>query len=91
MTEQDASDAATLTVSSGRALVAGESLVARITLATSTMARLPGHATPDFAVTATGTGVVLTGAATTHSAGHVHRLRRRHRADRDGDAHSDGC
>ena len=62
MQEQDASDTATLTVSSGRALVAGESLVARITLATSTMARLPDHATPDFAVTATGTGVVLTSA-----------------------------
>ena len=65
MQEQDTSDTATLTVSSGRALVAGESLVARITLATSTMARLPDHATPDFAVTATGTGVVLTSAATT--------------------------
>ena len=64
MEEQDASDAATLTVSLGRALVAGESLVARITLATSTMARLPDHATPDFAVTASGTGVALTSATT---------------------------
>ena len=64
MEEQDASDTATLTVSLGRALVAGESLLARITLATSTGARLPDHATPDFAVTATGTGVALTNATT---------------------------
>ena len=65
MSEQDASDTATLTVSLGRPLIAGESLVARITLATSTDARLPGHATPDFAVTATGTGVALTNATST--------------------------
>ena len=65
MEEGDASNTATLTVSSGRPLVAGESLVARITLATSTMARLPDHATPDFAVTATGTGVTLTSTTTT--------------------------
>jgi len=57
--EGDASNTAVLTVSLGRGLIAGESLVARITLATSTGARLPGHATPDFAVTATGTGVAL--------------------------------
>ncbi|WP_420439661.1 Calx-beta domain-containing protein [Candidatus Poriferisodalis sp.] len=67
MSEQDASDTATLTVSLGRPLIAGESLVARITLATSTDARLPGHATPDFAVTASGTGVALANAATTTS------------------------
>ncbi len=64
MTEQDASDTATLTVSLGRPLVAGESVVARITLATGTGARLPGHGTPDFAVTASGTGVVLSNATT---------------------------
>ena len=57
--EGDASNTAVLTVSLGRQLIAGESLVARITLATSTGARLPDHATPDFAVTATGTGVAL--------------------------------
>ena len=57
--EGDTSNTALLTVTLGRALISGESLVARITLATSTGARLPGHATPDFAVTATGTGVVL--------------------------------
>ena len=60
MEEQDASNTATLTVSLGRALIAGESVVATLTLASpTTMARLPGHATPDFAVTASGTGVVL--------------------------------
>ena len=64
MTEQDASDTATLAVSLGRPLVAGESVVARITLATGTGARLPGHGTPDFAVTASGTGVVLSNATT---------------------------
>ena len=57
--EGDTSNTAVLTVTLGRGLIASESLVARITLATSTGARLPGHATPDFAVTATGTGVVL--------------------------------
>ena len=57
--EGDTSNTAVMTVSLGRALISGESVVARITLATSTGARLPGHATPDFAVTATGTGVVL--------------------------------
>ena len=64
MGEGDASDTAVLTVSAGRALVAGESVVATITLASGTGARLPGHGTPDFAVTVTGTGVALTGAAT---------------------------
>ncbi len=57
--EGDTSNTAVLTVTLGRGLIAGESLVARITLATSTGARLPGHATPDFAITATGTGVAL--------------------------------
>ena len=63
MGEGDASDTAVLTVSAGRALVAGESVVATITLASGTGVRLPGHGTPDFAVTVTGTGVALTGAA----------------------------
>ena len=57
--EGDTSNTAVMTVTLGRGLIAGESLVARITLATSTGARLPGHATPDFEVTATGTGVAL--------------------------------
>ena len=57
--EGDTSNTAVLTVTLGRALIAGESLVAQTKLATSTGARLPGHATPDFAVTATGTGVAL--------------------------------
>ena len=65
MSEQDASDTATLTVSLGRPLVADESLVAMITLASGTGARLPGHATPDFAVTASGTGVALANATST--------------------------
>ena len=64
MGEGDASDTATLTVSSGRALVVGESVVATIALASGTGARLPGHGTPDFAVSASGTGVVLSNAAT---------------------------
>ncbi len=62
--EGDTSNTAVLTVTLGRGLIAGESLVARITLATSTGARLPDHATPDFAVTATGTGVVLSNQTT---------------------------
>ncbi len=65
MSEQDASDTATLTVSLGRPLISGESVVATITLASGTGARLPGHATPDFAVTASGTGVALANATST--------------------------
>ena len=57
--EGDATNTAVMTVTLGRALISGESVVARITLATSTGARLPGHATPDFAVTASGTGLAL--------------------------------
>ena len=56
MSEGDASDTATLTVSLSRRLYAGEIIAAPIALATSTSARLPGHATPDFAVSASGTG-----------------------------------
>ena len=62
MGEGDASNTAILTVSAGRALVAGESVVATITLTSGTGARLPGHGTPDFAVSASGTGVALTNA-----------------------------
>ena len=64
MGEGNASNTAVMTVSLGRALISGESVVARITLATSTDARLPGHATPDFGVTATGTGVALSNQTT---------------------------
>ena len=59
MGEGDASNTAVMTVSLGRGLISGESVVAPITLATSTGARLPGNATPDFTVAATGTGVAL--------------------------------
>ena len=62
MGEGDASNTAVITVSLGRALISGESVVAPITLATDDGARLPGHATPDFAVAATGTGVALSNA-----------------------------
>ena len=62
MGEGDASNTAVITVSLGRALISGESVVAPITLATDNGARLPGHATPDFAVTAMGTGVALSNA-----------------------------
>ena len=64
MGEGDADNTAVMTVSLGRALISGESVVARITLATSTGARLPGNATPDFGVTATGTGVALSNQTT---------------------------
>ena len=59
MAEGDASNTATLTFTLGRRLHAGEVLVVPFTLATSTGARLPGNATPDFAVTAAGTGVMI--------------------------------
>ena len=64
MGEGDADNTAVMTVSLGRALISGESVVARITLTTSTGARLPDHATPDFGVTATGTGVALSNQTT---------------------------
>ncbi len=57
MSEGDASDTATLTVSLSRRLYAGEIIAASIALMSSTGARLPGHATPDFAVSASGSGV----------------------------------
>ena len=59
MAEGDASETATLTFTLGRRLHAGEVLVVPFTLTTSTGARLPGHSTPDFAVTAAGTGVTI--------------------------------
>ena len=57
MREGDASDPATVTVGLARRLHAGEVIVVPLTLATTTGARLPGDATPDFAVSASGTGV----------------------------------
>ncbi len=59
MAEGDATDTATLTVALGRRLYAGETIVVPFTLATSTGARLPGQATPDFAVSASGTGAAI--------------------------------
>ena len=59
MAEGDASDTATLTVTLGRRMYAGEAVVVPFTLATSTGARLPGNATPDFTVSASGTGVTI--------------------------------
>ena len=59
MTEGDATDTATLTVSLSRRLYDGEIIAAPIALATSTGARLPNNATPDFTVAATGTQVTL--------------------------------
>ena len=64
MTEGDASDTATLTVSLERRLYAGEIIAVPIALATSTGARLPGStnsgtADHDFAVSESGTGVTL--------------------------------
>ena len=69
MTEGDASDTAVLTVSLSRQLYAGEVIVVPLTLATSTMARLPGStdsgtANHDFTVAASGTEVTLANAST---------------------------
>ncbi len=52
-----------VTVSLGRELVAGEIIEVPLSFATTTGARI-GGTTPDFTLTATGTGVMLTGAAT---------------------------
>ena len=65
MSEGDASNPATLTVTLSRRLYAGEIIAAPIVLATSTGARLPNHATPDFTVSASGTGVSLVNATGT--------------------------
>ena len=69
MTEGDASDTATLTVSLDRRLYAGETIGVPIALASTTMARLPGStdsgtANHDFTVAASGTEVTLANALT---------------------------
>ncbi len=64
MAEGDATETATLTFTLGRQLYADEAVVVPFTLATTTGARLPGHATPDFAVTAAGTRVTIANANT---------------------------
>ena len=64
MREGDASNTATLTFRLGRQLHGGEVVVVPFTLTTTTGARLPGNATPDFTVSATGTEVSITGANT---------------------------
>ena len=71
MTEGKAAETATLTVSLGRRLYAGEVIVAPFTLATTTGARLPGsmdsdnNANHDFTVSASGNGVTVIDAGTT--------------------------
>ncbi len=71
MAEGDASDTATVTVTLGRQLMAGEVLVAPLGLSSTTGARLPGSTdgggdpNHDFTVSASGTGVALTGGDTT--------------------------
>ena len=69
ITEQDTTTTATLTVSAERRLFedpwkspAAESLTVPLALTTTTGAALPGSTSPLFAVTASGTGVALSGA-----------------------------
>ena len=69
ITEQDTTTTATLTVRASRRLLSDprrippvETLTVPLVLATTTGAALPGSASPLFAVTASGTGVVLSGA-----------------------------
>ena len=57
MTESTASDTAVTTVTLGRQLVADEKIVVELDVRTTTGARLPGHATPDFATSVAGNGV----------------------------------
>ena len=68
MTEGDASDTATLTVSLSRRLYAGETIGVPIALASTTGARLPGSANHDFTVAAAAgsghSGVTLANAST---------------------------
>ena len=68
MTEGDASDTATLTVSLSRRLYAGETIGVPIALASTTGARLPGSANHDFTVAAAAgsghSGVTLASAST---------------------------
>ncbi len=61
MGEGDASNTATATVMLSRRLSAGEILEVPLSLTTTTGARLPDDASPDFAVTAAGTGVTASG------------------------------
>ena len=56
MTEANAAATAQATVSLGRRLYAGETIEVRLDLTTTTGARLPDHATPDFAVSVAGDG-----------------------------------
>ena len=69
ITEQDTTTTATLTVRASRRLLSDprkvpplETLTVPLVLATTTGAALPGSASPLFAVTASGTGVTLSGA-----------------------------
>ena len=62
MTEGNASDTATITVSLGRRLFADEMAKVPVNLASVTGANLPGTATPDFTVSASGDGVTITDA-----------------------------
>ena len=68
MTEGDASDTATLTISLSRRLYGGETIGVPIALASTTGARLPGSANHDFEVTAAAasmhSGVTLVNALT---------------------------
>ena len=68
MTEGDASDTATLTVSLSRRLYGSETIGVPIALASTTGARLPGSANHDFTVAAAAasmhSGVTLTNAST---------------------------
>ena len=57
MTEGDATATASATVTLSRRLFAGEVIEVPLSLTTTTGARLPGTATPDFAVTASGNGI----------------------------------
>ncbi|MCY3938841.1 MAG: hypothetical protein OXG22_10845, partial [Chloroflexi bacterium] len=61
MTEGDATDTAVAKLALSRPLNVREMIEVRLTLTTATGARLPGHATPDFAVAAQGTGVTVEG------------------------------
>ncbi|MCY4104802.1 MAG: hypothetical protein OXG55_16320, partial [bacterium] len=63
MTEGDATDTAVAKLALSRPLHVREMIEVRLTLTTATGARLPGHATPDFAVAATGAGVTASGLA----------------------------
>ena len=63
MTEGDATDTATVTVSMGRRLFAGESATVPVDLSSVTGLALPGTAMPDFAVSVSGEGAAIADAA----------------------------